>query len=413
LSLERRDCPSLTVTLFGGSLVRGTPAGELTVSEPGPGRLTVSDNGQPLGAYAVTGDLLLSLNSHPKSVTVDLGGNTFAGNVLLNLGNGGPAPFAAVVQHGTLGGNVTFLGGSNVEIEVLGGPSVPLAVRGTVQAVGKLSPVGLASLGNNLIINPGCSVGGDVTTTQIDNVLVGQGFPPLTTIGGNLTIKDTGPGAALLVNDFGSVGKNVSVTGTSPLDGFILAPAGPGVGGTVLGNLFLDVGAATLEAGTMVGGSATLSTHGPAPTLGPPASFIVDGTVNGSLTVNLGAANTLAFGATASVGGNGNDSVTVAGPVGGGLSFHFGSGNDTVAVSSAPGGPLRWAGGNGNDSLTLAPAAAGTGWNVNVLFGSGDDSFTLAGAGGFISGSVDGGGTNVFTQGAGWAIVPPWTLQNF
>jgi hypothetical protein len=154
----------------------------------------------------------------------------------------------------------------------------------------------------------------------------------------------------------------------------------------------------------------------------PPGGFLVDSTYNGSLTVNLGEnPNFLAYNPAASVGsnlsvtgGNGSDTVTVHGTVGGNLSFNFGSGDDSVTVFSAPGGLLRWGSGGGNDVLTLAPTAAGTSWNVSVRFGSGDDSFTLAGAGGFISGSVDGGGgSNVFTQGAGWVIVPPWTLQNF
>jgi hypothetical protein len=431
LSLERleaRDCPSLTVTLFGGSLlVRGAPAGVFSLTEPSPGRLTVSDNGHSLGTYAVTGDLFLSLTSHPHTVTVDFGGNTFPGNVLVSLGNGGQAIHPVSVQNGTVGGNVTFLGGSGEEAEDIGGTLSspgPLAVRGAVQAVGKASGSGL--IGNSFfVVGTGSSVGGDVSITRIANVGVGLPFLPLTTVGGNLTINDAGSGTPLLVNLFGDVGKSVSVTGTNPADSFILGPTGPGVGGNVLGNMFLDLGdagGAGLQAGSTVGGSATLSTHGVAPTVGPPGGFTVAGTVNGSLTVNLGdAPNSLAYGATASVGGNlsvtgggGNDTVAIAGTVGGGLSFQFGNGSDSVTVSSAPGGPLRWASGNGNTVLTLAPTAAGSSWNVSVRFGSGDDSFTLAGAGGFISGLVDGGGgSNVFTQGAGWVIVPPWTLQNF
>jgi hypothetical protein len=265
-----------------------------------------------------------------------------------------------------------------------------------------------------------------VSTVQIDNVAVGQPNLALTTVGGNVTVNDSGSGAALTVNVFGNVGKSVSVTGTAFEDAFVLQQASAGVGGNILGNLYVDLGSGgtlgdsfLLDTGTTVGGNATLSTRG-APTVTPPGGFVINGTVNGSLTANLGEGNdSLAFNTAASVlgnlsvtGGNGNDVVTAAGAVAGNLSFSFGNGNDSATVSSAPGGLLRWTSGNGNDSLTLAPTAASA-FNVNVLFGSGNDSFTLAGTASTISGVVDGGGgTNVFTQ-DGWTIVPPFTLLNF
>ncbi len=436
LSLEPlgpRDCPSLSVTLFGGSLlVGGTPAGALRVTEPGPGQLTVTDNGHPLGTFAVTRDLFLALNSHPNAVTVDLGGHAFAGNVLVSLGAGDPAGHPVAVQDGTVGGNVTFLGGSGVEAEGVGSlmlPPAPLAVRGTVQAVGNASRGGPAGPGNTLLLGPGSSVGGDVTTVRIDGVtvgLLGQALPA--TVAGNLNVNDAGSGTALTVNLLGNVGKGVSVTGTAFEDLFVLRPASPGVGGNVAGDLSVNLGPGgptgdsfQLGPGSTVGGNALLATLG-TPAVRPPGGFLVDSTFQGSLTVNLGAdTNVLAFEPAASVAGNltvtgggGDDTVVVVGTVGGNLSFGLGNGNDSVTAFSAPGGQLRWAGGDGNDVLTLAPPAAGTAWNVNVLFGSGADSFTLAGAGGFVSGSVNGGGgSNVFTQGAGWTIVSPWTLRNF
>jgi hypothetical protein len=429
--LESRDCPSLAVTLFGGSLtVRGTPLGALSINEPSPGgRLTVTDNGHSLGTYAVGGDLRLNLASHPNTVTVDLGGNTFAGSVLISLGNGDPAGDLVAVQNGTVGGNVTFLGGSGREAESVGRPTlfaVPLTVRGNVEAVGKVSGGGALGPRNALLLGPGSTVGGDVTAVQFGFVAVGQQGRALTAVGGNLNVNDSGSGAPLRVNLFGDVGKSVSVTGTALQDAFFLQPAGPGVGGNVGGDLSVDLGPGG-EGGDifgvgpdMVGGNTTLTTLG-TPNVFPPGGFIVAGTFDGSLTVKMGeGANFFAFdqasvGGNLSVtGGNGNDSATLHGTVGGDLSFHFGNGGAVaVTVFTAPAALLRWASGNGNDVLTLAPTASGTGWNVDVRFGSGEGSFTLAGAGGFISGTVNGGGTNVFTQGAGWVIVPPWTLQNF
>src|SRR6516165_1392177 len=108
---EPRDCPSLALTLSGGSLyISGTPTGAVSVTEPAANRLTVTDNGHSLGTYAVSGNLQMSLTNHLSTVTVDLGGNTFTGNMLLSLGNGGTNNIntsltpPVTVQHGTVGG---------------------------------------------------------------------------------------------------------------------------------------------------------------------------------------------------------------------------------------------------------------------------------------------------------------------
>src|SRR5262245_7996829 len=122
--LEKRDCPSLTITLSAGSLyVGGAPTGAVSVTEPAANKLTVTDNGHSLGTYSVTGNLQLTLTNHPSTVTVDLGGNTFAGNITLSLGNGGtnnPAVTSTppvTVQNGTVNGNVLFLSGNGTENE--------------------------------------------------------------------------------------------------------------------------------------------------------------------------------------------------------------------------------------------------------------------------------------------------------
>jgi hypothetical protein len=444
--LEQRDCPSLTVTLINGSLtVSGVPTGPLSVTENAARQLTVTDNGHFLGNYSVGGDLRLNLTRHPSTVTVDLGGNTFSGNILISLGNGGttPLPPAVTVQRGTVGGNVTFLGGNGTETENIGGPSlapIPLNVRGNVQANGKVSGNGNAGPGDTLFVGPGSTVGGDVSTTQIDNVAVGQPNLALTTVGGNVSVNDAGSNAALIVNIFGNVGKSVSVTGTAYDDAFVLQQATPGVGGNITGGLNVDLGGSTnlgnsflLDAGTTVGGDTTL-TSGAAAT-GTGSTFTIRGAVNASLTANLGEGpNMLTFSAAASVlgnmsvtGGNGNNTVTADGAVAGSLSFNLGNGNDTVTIGNAPGGQLLWTSGNGNDSVTFGDAsnAAGETWNVNMTFGTGNDTLTLAGNGTvgtpeFLTGFIDMGGPpggNSFdptgSVAAGtWAIVQPFTLQN-
>jgi hypothetical protein len=315
-------------------------------------------------------------------------------------------------------------------------------VRGYVQAVGKLSGGGDFGPGDTLIVGPGSSVLGDVTTTQIDNVAVGQLGGTLTTVGGNVNVNDAGAGAALVVNIFGNVGKSVSVTGTNFDDIFVLTPASAGVGGNITGNLTVNLGNSIgvlnsgdiflLDAGTTVGGNANLSTG---TATGPGSQFTISGSIFGSLTTNLGSGNdTFTFNAAASVlgtmsvtGGNGNNTVTSDGTVNGSLSFNLGNGNDTVTVGNAPGGQLLWTSGNGNDSVTFGDAtnAAGETWNVNMRFGTGNDTLTLAGNGtvaspealtGFIDMGGPPGGNSFDPTGslaAGtWVIVSPFTLQN-
>src|SRR5207245_8133889 len=126
--------------------------------------------------------------------------------------------------------------------------------------------------------------------------------------------------------------------------------------------------------------------------------------------------------------GNGNNDYTAFnGTVGGSLRFNFGNGDNTVTIDHAPAGVLYWTSGNGNDSVMLGGAtnAPGETWNVNMRFGTGSDTLTLAGNGTVanpekMTGFIDMGGPpagNSFdptnSLGAGtWVIVSPFTLQN-
>ncbi len=438
--LEVRDCPSLTVSLISGSLtISGTPMGALLVQETAPASLKVTDGAANLGTYHVTGDLRMMLNSHPSTVRFDVNGNRFGGNVLINVGNGktngnpDQVEVFSGLPGGSVGGSVTMQNGSGQETFAIGSPSFPndgaIAVGGNVSVSARVSG---GTAGNTFFVTAGSSVGGDVTSSHIDNVQIGLGLPgaALTTVGGNVSISDVGSGLALNAFDFGNIGRSLSVTGTSLDDIFSLQQVSPGVGGQVNGSLSVNLGSSvtfgddfTLGAGTSVGGNATLSTQGVATSAFP--NFDVAGAVNGSLTLNLGdGGNMVNFEASATVagnmtvnGGNGNNDLSTfpfSGTVAGSLSFNLGNGDNSVTITTAPGGLLSWTSGNGASALTLNPAAA-TAWDVNVHFGSNDDSFTLAGAGGTLSGLVDGGGhvvANTFTQGAGWTLTN-FTLVNF
>ena len=171
--------------------------------------------------------------------------------------------------------------------------------------------------------------------------------------------------------------------------------------------------------------------------------------VNGNLTINLGDGNNnfgdMAFGGGGNGGldfqetkvsgnlsittGNGNNVMDFFGiGVGGTEAFHFGNGNNGTAAAPilirTPGSKLIWNSGNGNDFLQLAaPLVNGAPmlFNVDIRLGNGDDTFQVGGAagdrGGFISGSVDGGGrltANVFLfDPTLWTVVAPFTMSNF
>lgn len=441
--LEARDCPSLTVQLLSGSLyIKGTPLGAVQVNETAANKLQVLDNTQNLGTYTVTGNLQMTLNSHPNTITVDTMGNRLAGNVLLSLGTGDPAGHLVSVESsvngGSVGGSITIQGGSGKETMNVGNPGftpTTFTVGGGVTVNARQSSGGFAGPGDFLFIDPDTTVGGDVNTTLVDNVDVGEPASPLTTVRGNVSINDATSGAALFATIFGNVGKSSTVTGTDFSDFFVLSPAA-GVGGNITGNLSVSLGAGgglgnfiVLDTATTVGGNVNLTSSNIASGGGFGDLIDVAGTINGSLTATLGNGDsTVAF--SGSVGGNfrlsagsGNNTLdfdSATATISGDLTINLGNGSNTATFANAPGGTLYWTSGNGNDSVQLGTAntAPGEFWKVSMRFGTGSDTLTLsdtAPATQFITGFVDMGGPpggNTFSQGLNWEMVQPWTLQN-
>jgi hypothetical protein len=236
----------------------------------------------------------------------------------------------------------------------------------------------------------------------------------------NNTLEHTTPDTFFL----GSIGQDATING--PGTGIFVAVFSSGPGTGVIGrNLSISAlggnSMVSLSPGSFVGGTANITTGGGSD------SIDLGGQVNSNVTVSTGDGNdtvsldmgAVVLGTLRINGGNGDNTLTVDGSVSGDLVFNLGNGNDSATVSQAPGGVLRWTSGNGNDSLTLTDtnSPAGTTWNVSILFGSGDDTLTLAGATTqFLTGSADGGGRilgNVFSQGANWTLQSPFTLSNF
>jgi hypothetical protein len=438
--LEDRFCPSLTVQLLPGNLyVSGTPTGNVVITEVNANVFQVQDGTSNLGSYQDGGNLYLLLTNHQgKSVNINLNGHTLGGNLFINEGTGDTNSFAAFgtgIYGGRVGGSVTVVGGSGEEELVPGFqviPAAPFIVPFGLTVGGDFNYNARANTGAfklNILDTGGLfppatapvvNIGGNLNTTAVDAIALG----PNTTIEKNLNDSPAGEQAMELFI-FGHVNQNVSFSAgfSPPGAGFpttLFLDSAGSIGGNLSANLGSGDNSVTLNPGSVVGGSANLSEQGN-------GTLEFDGAVNGSFTLNLGDGNsTVAFTGTATVGGNmsvtggsgNNDLATTpfAGSVAGNLTFNFGNGADSVTIANAPGGTLAWTSGNGADSLTLAPTTAGQNWNVNVRFGNSDDTFTLTGAGGFITGSADGGGRilgNVIIQDPTWTIGSPWTLSNF
>src|SRR5262245_1524151 len=84
--LEERRVPALSITFDGSNLTIGDGAllgapngGTLTVTQ-GAGTVTVAD-ANPLGTYAVTGNVTVRLNNAAANVVVAMGGNSTSGDV--------------------------------------------------------------------------------------------------------------------------------------------------------------------------------------------------------------------------------------------------------------------------------------------------------------------------------------------
>jgi hypothetical protein len=436
--LEDRRCPTLSVRLLPGNLlVSGTPIGNIVITETAANLFQVQDGSVNLGSYLNPGNLMLNLTNHQgKAININLNGHTLAGNLSINWGAGDTSQFAAIgtgIYGGTIAGSVTITGGSGAEELVPGFqviPSVPFVVPGGLVVGGDFTVNARASTAGTFLnildtgglfppaTAPVVRIGGNLNTTAVNAMALG----PNTTIGRSLNDNPAGQQSMELFI-FGRVNQNVSFGAgfSSPASFFptvLSLDAAASIGGNLSANLGSGANTLTLSPGSVIGGNTTITEQGD-------GTLEVGSTMGDSLTINLGDGNsTLMFDAVATVagdmtvnGGNGNNDLTAFnGTVNGNLRFSFGNGNDSVTIANAPGGTLFWTSGNGADSLTLNPTVAGQTWNVNVRFGSSDDTFTLAGAGGTITGSVDGGGHvlgNVFTQGAGWTIGSPWTLSNF
>lgn len=293
-------------------------------------------------------------------------------------------------------------------------------------------------------------IGGTTNVTLYSTVEIGEIGIGGATLGG-LSVNDSGAGFELnvSVNTGSLINGNVSVTGTSQFNvsGDTFAVDG---GATITGSVTANLGDNAnnwLLGGTFDGPVTLIGGTGSIP---PPINLIIlndsfsgtgtSGTFLSSFTANMTGSTEILFPSAAFSGnnaatiagnmtlsfGNGDNTLgngtpgSFGGTVGGNLSVTLGNGTNSALISNAPGGKLIWNSGTGTDALTLGPSDPSTSyvWNVNLRFGNGSNSLTLATdivpqsiIGTVIGGS---GGSNTFSEDpTTWSIVSPFTISNF
>jgi hypothetical protein len=443
--LEARDCPSLTIqSISGNLLISGAPTGTtgLTIMGTG-GKYQITDGTVNKGTFSAS-NITVNLTHFNEPITLDLGTQTLGGNVLMNLGTGNAVPglHDVSIDDGTVGGSVTVTGGSPNDFLELGQPggTLPLHVGGNVTDSANKGSKG------QFFLYDTSSIGGSLSTTGVPSVQIGEIAGTGATIGGAVSVnaQTAGSPLSLTINGTSMLKKGLTVVGT-PLntgDGDFVDVAGGAAGATIQGNVSVNLGDgfnAWLMGGTYAGNVTLTGGNGVSPAAGTAENTVQldDGTgtgpgiFQGSLQVTTGGGSTaLIFNATDTVAGNmslnfGNGTNDLGGgtlggvfqgTVAGNLNITLGNGSNTALIETAPGGTLNWHSGNGSDTLTLGSALtpASSFWLVNLNFGTGVNMLTLAHTGNppqFLSGDIEGDGTDTFTQDPDWMLISPLTFN--
>jgi hypothetical protein len=461
--LEDRTCPTVSHLFYNGALfLSGTPSGDLDITGQGGNSFLVQDGGNSVGTFALSGNLSISLANHPGAISIDLHNSTIGGNVLINEGTGLTSAFGptdifdstatAALSGGQIMGGLSILNGNGAERLDLGGQftgtlaNLPVTVRGNVSVAMKAS----ANAGDTMVVVDGTQVRGSFTATNVDTLTIGrQGAVAtnfVTIVGGvSVTTSGVGPGTTVILS--GHFGSNVSVNAAAATAGsnsFTLEPPNPGVNTTVAGTLNVTLGSAAVAdqftvlhgAGTntsTVSGNTTFSCINGVSSANN--TFLIAGVFLQSLNLNLGnyndnldvTNNTTVFGNANISAGNGvtnfanpgGSAAHFSANVNGNLTFNFGSGDNNggaaMVVDGNVGGTLKWRSGNGSDYLKVG-SGGNLSYLVDVAFGNADDTFEMdLGAGGILSGKVDGGGritANTFITTSG-TTAPTFVMVNF
>jgi hypothetical protein len=437
-SLEDRTVPA-TLRLLSGSLYISNPSTtggstNITLQAVANNKFDVFDNGTKVATVSVGGNIFYTGTNLNDTLTVNLQGNTFTGNLQATMSNGddtvdifstgGALLGTTNVQTGLgndtvnlnrNGAAMTFGGGIQVTDQA-GLDTVNLGNAGAVtkfQSSVQLTGVNTVSAG----AGQADTVGGELTITALttDVTALNATFADNFTVNGRTTVR--GGNAADTVNvglnTFNGIAQFLLGNGADQLN-FNSA------GLTFNSNLDVDMGeganSVVMSNAFTVGGSMTLRSGS--------GDFSVDdfnGTINGNLLAEFGdgavafdtAATALIAGNFTYRAGNGTSNFNLENTVAGDLAMFLGNGEGsltTISGTAAINGRFIYRAGNGGTTVVLASTAAT--YNLDMIFGSGDDTLVY-GAGTFVTGRVDGGGgTNTLIDG-GVTFLPPYTQSNF
>jgi hypothetical protein len=415
--LEERWVPA-TVRDVAGDLLISNQSGPLivTVSTTVAGQVAVHDNGGTI-TYSGVGSLIdITGTNLGDSITFSGNPTNYAGNLLINSGNGADSiTLNGGVSDPTItNGNVTVLTGlGNDSLSLSGSIGGSLTYDSTYGndtvtiATGGVTVGGSASLTElqNLTLTGAFTVGGSLNLTNLS-----AGFPLDVTGAGALTVGSaTGSLQSLTVT--GGAGSNkfiptgvVSVTGNASFsftqsvgNNLFTLPAGSSVGGNLSYNGGNGGDTVTLATGDSIAGNATLNLGNGANALVLNEAWLVAG----NMTIVEGNGANAAF----SIGGT---TLATEALVAGNLSITQGNGNNLgVTVNSPPAGMMIYHGGNGTDTLDLE-GPAGSVYDVYLTFGTGTNTLTFDSTNNGITytGTVIGsGGMNTFSQGSNDTLI--------
>jgi hypothetical protein len=426
--LEDRCVPA-TVHLVGGQLLISNPvvtsgASSLTITQSATtsNTFTVKDGSTNAGTYAGVAAILYSGTGAADAVTLDLNGRAYTGSFLANTGTGNDTVtiLSGTGTGGAILGSVTALTGAGDDVVNLNSTgSQAVRFGAAIQATDGLGANTL-SFGNA----SAPTTANGLSITGYNRVALGAGQADVL---GAVTVQDNVQSLAVNFRaaDGITINQSLNVTtgagadtvslGAITVNGPTQLNGGDGTDTITVGSIAFLAPTAFLNGNVNItegSGNATVLLSTALSVGGNLSIRYGDGNVN--LIVNSLPGPQIA-GDVSITAGNGNGNFSFSGSVAGNLTMHLGNGTNQVFFTSAPGGVLTYTSGNGGDTVTVFGLDPTQVWKVNMMFGSNDDELDLV-LGGFITGSVDGGGRvtgNVFSQDPGWTILSPWTLSNF
>ena len=434
-ALEERAVPA-TIRLIGDSLyISNQVATTLTLTATAPNTFTVQDGAQTVANVRVGGTVNITGRTLNDNILVQMNGNTFTGNFLINSGNGNDT---IDFRNGESRGNLTLLTGYGDDSVALGSNGTAgLTVGGAIQLTDQYGN-DTVNLGNATA--PSLFLG-DVTLTGANVVNVGAGQADR--FGRDLTVQALQDGRAVtvLVQENVQIDRNVNITGgvlgdsveflgNETVNGSVEVNLGAGVDSVTFANNnpFLVAGNVTLDLGTDdnfydldatfdVAGSMTIRA-------GDGNNLVnnINGNVAGDLRVTFGNGinnlNLSSSGLTVAgnffyTAGNGDNAVALAEVfLGGSAYIQLGNGANFISVNDPAviGGTFRLRAGNGGNNLTFSTFAAPI--KLDVVLGSGNDTVNYL-PGVTVSGYIDGGQGDDTLNDFGATFLPPYIQANF